>query len=46
MYDAVRTAVIHLIRSREVRPDSSAGPVHFVLYDIPSVGGMPPGSTG
>ncbi|MFF7601535.1 hypothetical protein [Streptomyces mirabilis] len=48
VYDAVRTTVIHLIRSREVRPDSSTGPVYFVLYDIPSVGGMapaPPGET-
>ncbi|MFD7861456.1 hypothetical protein [Streptomyces sp. NPDC059783] len=33
-YDAIRTAVICLIRSREIRPDSSAGPVYFVLYDI------------
>ncbi|MEU1466158.1 hypothetical protein ABZ467_37165 [Streptomyces sp. NPDC005727] len=36
VYDAVRTAVIHLIRSREIRPDSSAGPVYFVLYDVES----------
>ncbi|MGW3984737.1 hypothetical protein [Streptomyces mirabilis] len=36
VYDAIRTAVIHLIRSREVRPDSSAGPVYFVLYDVES----------
>lgn len=33
-YDAVRTAVIQLIRSHEIRPDSSAGPVYFVLYDV------------
>ncbi|OIK01653.1 hypothetical protein [Streptomyces monashensis] len=36
VYDAVRTAVIHLIRSREIRPDSCAGPVYFVLYDVES----------
>ncbi|MFF8311424.1 hypothetical protein [Streptomyces lydicus] len=35
-YDAVRTAIIHLIRSGEVRPGSSAGPVYFVLYDVES----------
>ncbi|WP_251058733.1 MULTISPECIES: hypothetical protein [unclassified Streptomyces] len=34
VYDAVRAAVIHLIRTRENRPDSSAGPVYFVLYDV------------
>lgn len=36
VYDAIRTAVIQLIRSREIRPDSSAGPVYFVLYDVGS----------
>ncbi|AXE27976.1 hypothetical protein C0216_31055 (plasmid) [Streptomyces globosus] len=34
VYDAVREAVIHLIRTRQVRPDSSAGPVYFVLHDV------------
>lgn len=34
VYDAVRTAVIRLIRAREIRSDSSAGPVYFVLYDV------------
>ncbi|MFF3518792.1 hypothetical protein [Streptomyces sp. NPDC002573] len=34
VYDAVRTAVIQLIRSREIRSDSSAGPVYFVLYGV------------
>jgi hypothetical protein len=34
VYDAVRAAVIWLIRSREIRSDSSAGPVYFVLYDV------------
>lgn len=34
MYEAVREAVIHLIRTRQVRPDSSAGPVYFVLHDV------------
>ncbi|MFD8887543.1 hypothetical protein ACFV0H_34405 [Streptomyces erythrochromogenes] len=33
-YDAIRTAVIHLIHGREIRSDSSAGPVYFVLYDV------------
>ncbi|AVI00236.1 hypothetical protein C5L38_34865 (plasmid) [Streptomyces sp. WAC00288] len=35
-YDAIRSAVIRLIRSRQIRPDSSAGPVYFVLADIDS----------
>ncbi|GLW47613.1 hypothetical protein Stsp02_32750 [Streptomyces sp. NBRC 14336] len=35
-YDAIRAAVIRLIRSREIRSDSSAGPVYFVLYDVES----------
>ncbi|MFF5546692.1 hypothetical protein [Streptomyces olivaceoviridis] len=34
VYDAIRNAAIHLIRSREIRPDSSCGPVYFVLYDL------------
>ncbi|MER6018818.1 hypothetical protein [Streptomyces anulatus] len=34
VYEAVREAVIHLIRTRQVRPDSSAGPVYFVLHDV------------
>ncbi|WP_234387947.1 MULTISPECIES: hypothetical protein [Streptomyces] len=38
MYDAVREAVIHLIRTRQIRPDSSAGPVYFVLYDVDGEG--------
>ncbi|RFC71096.1 hypothetical protein [Streptomyces sp. AcE210] len=37
-HDAVREAVIRLIRSREIRPDSSAGPVDFVLHDVGSEG--------
>ncbi|MGW7201302.1 hypothetical protein [Streptomyces chryseus] len=36
VYDAVREAVIQLIRSRQIRPDSSAGPVYFVLHDVDS----------
>ncbi|MET9072480.1 hypothetical protein ABZX95_09880 [Streptomyces sp. NPDC004232] len=36
MYDAVREAVLRLIRSRQIRPDSSAGPVYFVLHDVAS----------
>ncbi|GGW70026.1 hypothetical protein [Streptomyces xantholiticus] len=34
VYHAVRTAVIRLIRSRQILPDSSPGPVYIVLYDI------------
>ncbi|MGW2322404.1 hypothetical protein [Streptomyces sp. CG1] len=34
VYDAVRTAVIELIRAGEIRSDSSAGPVYFVLHDV------------
>ncbi|MGY5032943.1 hypothetical protein ACWC9U_19020 [Streptomyces sp. 900116325] len=33
-YEAIREAVIHLIRTRQIRPASSAGPVYFVLYDL------------
>ncbi|WP_420082828.1 hypothetical protein ACN6AT_37545 (plasmid) [Streptomyces sp. JL4002] len=33
-YEAVREAVIHLIGIREVRSDSLAGPVYFVLHDV------------
>ncbi len=35
-YDAIRAAVIRLIRSRQIRADSSAGPIYFVLYDVES----------
>ncbi|MER6432149.1 hypothetical protein ABT272_31170 [Streptomyces sp900105245] len=38
VYDAIRTALIHLIRSREIRPDSSCGPIYFVLHDVESEG--------
>ncbi|MFC9930006.1 hypothetical protein [Streptomyces sp. NPDC127190] len=34
VHDAVRNTVIPLIRSRQIRRGSSAGPVYFVLYDI------------
>ncbi|MFF1401021.1 hypothetical protein ACFVZD_45820 [Streptomyces sp. NPDC058287] len=34
--NAVREAVALLIRTREIRPDSSAGPVDFVLHDVGS----------
>ncbi|MFE5940552.1 hypothetical protein ACFQ69_34960 [Streptomyces sp. NPDC056470] len=34
--DAVRDAVIRLVRAREIRPDSYAGPVYFVLHDVGS----------
>ncbi|MFB7983650.1 hypothetical protein [Streptomyces vinaceus] len=33
-FEAVREAVIHLIGTRQIRPDSSGGPVHFVLHDV------------
>ncbi|MET8788402.1 hypothetical protein [Streptomyces sp. NPDC004589] len=35
-YAAVSTAVSQLIQSREIRPDSCAGPVYFALYDVTS----------
>lgn len=34
VYDAIREAVIRLIGSRQIRSDSSAGPVYFVLHDV------------
>ncbi|MFJ9968760.1 hypothetical protein [Streptomyces avermitilis] len=34
VYDAIRTAVIQLMRAGEIRSDSSAGPVYFVLHDV------------
>ncbi|RFC71046.1 hypothetical protein [Streptomyces sp. AcE210] len=36
VYNAVREAVIRIIRSKEIRPDSSAGPVCFDLHDVDS----------
>ncbi|MCF1512548.1 hypothetical protein [Streptomyces glomeratus] len=36
VHDAIRAAVVRLIHSREIRPDSSCGPVYFVLYDLAS----------
>ncbi|MFE2739081.1 hypothetical protein [Streptomyces sp. NPDC059349] len=38
VYDAVREAVARLIHAREIRPDSCAGPVDFVLHDVDSEG--------
>lgn len=35
-HDAVREAVIRLVRARQIRPDSTVGPVYFVLYDVDS----------
>ncbi|WP_406190353.1 hypothetical protein OG331_51730 [Streptomyces sp. NBC_01017] len=32
--EALRAAVAHLVRSREIRPDSHASPVYMELYDI------------
>ncbi|MFJ4327415.1 hypothetical protein ACIP3A_30460 [Streptomyces tricolor] len=37
-YNAIRAAVLRLIRARKVRSDSSAGPVYFVLYDVETEG--------
>ncbi|MFD7206297.1 hypothetical protein [Streptomyces sp. NPDC059893] len=34
VYKAVRAAVIRLIRTWEIRPDSLAGPVDFALHDV------------
>ncbi|MFE6157028.1 hypothetical protein [Streptomyces sp. NPDC057889] len=38
VHDTVRAAVARLVRSREIRPDSFAGPVDFVLHDVGSEG--------
>ncbi|MFF1594264.1 hypothetical protein ACFVY0_40195 [Streptomyces sp. NPDC058286] len=38
VHDAVREAVALLIRSRQIRADSSAGPVEFVLHAVDSEG--------
>ncbi|WP_327327068.1 hypothetical protein OG735_34620 [Streptomyces sp. NBC_01210] len=35
-YDAIRAVVFRLIRSRQIRADSSVGPVYFVLYNVES----------
>lgn len=34
VYDAIRAADIQMIRAGEIRSDSSAGPVCFVLHDV------------
>ncbi|MFE3599382.1 hypothetical protein [Streptomyces sp. NPDC059142] len=34
VYEAIRTVVLRLIRGHEIRSDSSAGPVYFVLYSV------------
>ncbi|MFB6838950.1 hypothetical protein [Streptomyces sp. NPDC056361] len=34
VYDAVRDAIIRLIRTGQIRPDSYTGPVYFVLHDV------------
>ncbi|MEW1681781.1 hypothetical protein [Streptomyces sp. NPDC093594] len=36
MYDVIHAAVIHLIRTEQVRSDSFAGLVYFVLHGIHS----------
>lgn len=36
--EAIRAAVIRLIRAREVRSDFCASPVYFVLYDVETEG--------
>ncbi|WP_406053900.1 hypothetical protein OG462_43055 [Streptomyces sp. NBC_01077] len=36
MHDTVHEAVTRLIRAREIRSDSFAGPVYYVLHDIDS----------
>ncbi|MFC9266204.1 hypothetical protein ACFTXJ_00220 [Streptomyces zhihengii] len=38
VYEAMREALIHLIRTRQIRPDSSAGPVYFALHDVDGEG--------
>jgi hypothetical protein len=37
-YEAMRAAVIRLSHAREIRSDSSAGPLYFVLYDVETEG--------
>ncbi|MFB8402234.1 hypothetical protein [Streptomyces sp. NPDC055912] len=34
VHDAVREAVIRLVRAGQIRSDSYAGPVYFVLHDV------------
>ncbi|MCG7206567.1 hypothetical protein [Streptomyces arenae] len=34
VYDAIRAAVIHMIRAGEIPSGSSTGPVYFVLHDV------------
>jgi hypothetical protein len=34
VYDAIRAAVIQMIRAGEIRSDSFAGAVYFVLHDV------------
>ncbi|WP_329624873.1 hypothetical protein OG357_34675 [Streptomyces sp. NBC_01255] len=34
VYDAVREAVIRLVSTGQIRSDSYAGPVYFVLHDV------------
>ncbi|MFD0367972.1 hypothetical protein [Streptomyces sp. NPDC127114] len=36
VYEALRDAIVRLIDDREIRPDSYAGPVYFVLHDVGS----------
>ncbi|MFJ9752842.1 hypothetical protein [Streptomyces chartreusis] len=36
VHDAIRAAVSYLIRAREIRADSTAGPIYFELYDVGS----------
>ncbi|MEU1107167.1 hypothetical protein ABZ408_40465 [Streptomyces tibetensis] len=34
--EALRTAIVHLVRERCAGPDAYAGPVYFMLHDVPS----------
>lgn len=38
VYDAVRAAVLQLLRAGGIRSDSPAGPVYFVLHDVAEEG--------
>ncbi|MER6031888.1 hypothetical protein [Streptomyces sp. NPDC001851] len=43
VYDAIRAAVIQMIRAGEIRSDSSAGPAYFVLHNVAAESRATPG---
>jgi hypothetical protein len=34
--EALRTAIVHLVHERQAGPDAYAGPIYFMLHDVPS----------